>query len=116
MQPLKRKISFILYNYEKLKTGQRTGDSPTVYVTNRRNYEPMGYVDIPLGLRLVDGLLNYFKIDNQGIDKFIELYFFKHRSFTYIVDELHISERTAFYWRLQVLDKAELIAAMINFK
>ncbi len=114
----RQKLLFILNNYIKLKkTSQRTEENATVLVVFRAyGYETLEEVNIPLGLKVVEALLNYYKINDRGIDEFIDLYFFRHRSYTYIANELHISERTARNWKREVIDRAELVSAMLKSK
>ncbi len=112
----RQKLLFILNNYTKLKkTSQRTEENATVLVVFRAyGYETLEEVNIPHGLKVVEALLNYYKINGRGIDKFIDLYFFRQRSYTYIVNELHISERTARNWKREVIERAERIENTIK--
>lgn len=112
----RRKILFVLNNYTRLKKHFGTEQNATVLVSFRqRGYEALEGVDITKGLKLADALINYYRIENGGVDRFIELYFFKGKSFIAAANALFISEKTARNWKAEVLDRAELIAAMLNF-
>jgi hypothetical protein len=112
----RKKILFILYNYKELNDLKANGGNPLVFLAAKwNNFENIGSVDVAKGIKIVDELLIYYRIQNRGVDKFIELSFFQHHKRVYVSERLHISESTAGNWRREVIDRAELIAAMLEF-
>lgn len=116
MAKLRKKLLFVLYNYKTLKDLKTNGESPLVFLAyQRNNYESIGNIDIAKGVKVVEALLEYYRIQNRGLDKFIELSFFQRRKRYNVADRLHISESTAGNWRREIIDRAELVAAMLDF-
>lgn len=64
---------------------------------------------------IVEEVLNWFKLEGHGRDRFIQLYFIGGCSWTKAEIVCNISHSTLSIWRREVLEKSEIIAKWVNF-
>lgn len=64
---------------------------------------------------IVEEVLNWFKLEGHGRDRFIRLLFIDGCSWVKTEMECHIARGTLFLWRREVLEKAEMVAKWVNF-
>ena len=64
---------------------------------------------------IVEEVLNWFKLEGHGRDRFIKLFMIDGCSWTKAEMDCHISNQTVLRWRREVLDKAEMVAGWLNY-
>ena len=64
---------------------------------------------------IVEEVLNWFKLEGHGRDRFIKLFMIDGCSWVKAEMECHISNQTVFRWRREVLDKAEMVAGWLSY-
>lgn len=64
---------------------------------------------------IVDEVLNWFKLEGHGREKFVKELFIEHTSWRRTSFTCHISEATIALWKKEVLLKAEMVAKWVNF-
>lgn len=64
---------------------------------------------------IVEEVLNWFKLEGHGRDRFIQLFFINGASWTKAEIMCNISSSTVALWRREVLEKAEIVAKWVDF-
>ena len=64
---------------------------------------------------IVDEVLNWFRLEGHGRDRFIKVFMIGGCSWVKAEMECHISKGTLFWWRKDVLEKAEMVCKWLNF-
>ena len=64
---------------------------------------------------IVEEVLNWFKLEGHGRDRFIQCFFINGCSWTKAEIMCNISSSTVALWRREVLEKAEIVAKWVNF-
>jgi hypothetical protein len=63
---------------------------------------------------IVDEVLNWFRLEGHGRDRFIKVFMIGGCSWIKAEMELHISNQTILRWRRDVLEKAEMVASWLK--
>lgn len=64
---------------------------------------------------IVDEVLNYFKLEGHGRERFIYSFLINRCSWVKAEIDCHVSRTTLCYWRRDVFEKATTVASWINY-